>query len=458
MRVPEIVRKHRRTLTGAVAFLATQAAASPTDWFGFDVEERLRLEARSNNRDFDDARNDVTDDAWPLSRFRFGLTVRPAPWVKLYAQLQDVREWDGERGRVPGVNGAEGNDEFDLRQAFVEFADYDHFPLGLTIGRLGLSYGDRRLVADAVWGDFGRTFDLVKLRVQQPGWWLDAFFARPVQIRTEVFDDHDAADNFAGLYFSSTWLPFQTTDLYVLHRDKGDNQPDLAPTNMFDPQGSWNGPAARFTTIGVRVNSTPGQLARWDYNAEFACQFGEVSSADHHAFAAHAMAGYTFEQVAWRPRLGLEYNYASGDHDPADGKSQSFQNLFPSNHDKYGLMDLFGWRNLHNARVQLSAKPAKSVEASLSYHAFWLADTSDYWSRNGGSSAVRLTTPDGRDVRTIGARSFAGQALDFVVKWTPTPWLALDLGYSHFFAGTYLRDTGPHDDADFGYVQTQVHF
>ena len=54
---------------------------------------------------------------------------------------------------------------------------------------------------------------------------------RPVQIKRHEFDDSDAADNFGGIYFSTTFIPKQTTDFYVFYRDKDDNQPDLDPTN-----------------------------------------------------------------------------------------------------------------------------------------------------------------------------------------------------------------------------------
>lgn len=430
-----------------------------------DLEERLRFEVRNNNRDFNDRINDNNDDSWLLNRFRFGLAVKPARWLKLYAQVQDVREWDSDRANIPGISGAEGDDEFDLRQAYVEFADYSEFPLGLTVGRQGLNYGDRRLIADSQWGNFGRTFDAVKLRLQQPKWWVEAFFGRPVQIKTEVFDNNDAADNVAGLYFSNDFIPFQTTDLYVIYRDKGDNQPDLSPANSLDPRGTFNGPAARFTTFGVRFDSKPGQLHGWDYNVEAAYQNGDLWSSDRnsrkldlHAFAAHAAVGYTFEDAGWKPRLGVEYNYASGDRNADDGSSQSFQNLLPSNHDKYGLMDEFGWRNLHDARAIVSIKPVKKVEVSVSYHAFWLADTSDYWYRSNGNSTLRTKTPAGDDVRRVGADNFAGQEVDLFVRWSPREYLKFDAGYSHFFAGNYLSDTGTSDDADFGYVQATLKF
>jgi hypothetical protein len=116
-------------------------------------------------------------------------------------------------------------------------------------------------------------------------------------------------------------------------------------------------------------------------------------------------------------------------------------------------MDEFGWRNLHDARLSLSAQPARTLTVTLDYHAFWLADTRDYWYRSTGFSTARTRTPDGRDVRRIGADRFAGQELDLTLTWKPMKRVSILVGYSHFFAGGYLRDTGPSDDADFGYVR-----
>jgi len=36
---------------------------------------------------------------------------------------------------------------------------------------------------------------------------------------------------------------------------------------------------------------------------------------------------------------------------PRDGKHQTFENLFPTNHKLYGYMDFVGWRNIHNPRL-----------------------------------------------------------------------------------------------------------
>ena len=431
----------------------------------FDLEERIRGEGRENNRDFDSSTHDDNDDSWLLNRFRIGLAFKPVSWLTIYGQTQDSREAFSERANIPGVRGAEGDDILDPRRAYIALGDPKKFPLLLTVGRQAVSYGDSRLVADSKWGNFGRTFDAVRLRFEEPHYWIEGFAMRPVQIERHEFDASDSEDNFFGGYFSTDLVPRQTTDFYVFYRDKSDNQPNLDPTNKIDPEGTWNGPAARFATIGARMKSKPDALNGWDYAAELAYEVGDVYATDLNsarfdlsALALHLAGGYTAQELPWKPRFGLEYDYASGDSDPADRNSESFQNLFPSNHDKYGFMDEFSWRNIHDLRFQANARPAKKLDLEFDFHAFWLADTHDFWYRSNGISTLRTKTPDGRDVRTIGAGSFAGEEVDLTATYELAKGVKLQAGYSHFFAGPYLADTGASSDADFGYVMTTISY
>ncbi len=431
----------------------------------FDLEERMRGEVRENNRDFNSAINDDNDDSWLLNRFRVGLALKPISWLKLYGQTQDSREAFSDRSNIPGIHGAEGDDTFDLRQGYISLGDLKKFPFLLTVGRQAVNYGDNRLVADSKWGNFGRTFDAVRLRFEDKHYWVESFAMRPVQIERHEFDASDAEDNFFGGYFSTDLVPAQTTDFYVFYRHKDDNQPDLDPTNKIDPQGTWNGPAAHFATIGARVKSKADALNGWDYNGEAAFETGDLYVSDLNsprsdlsAFAVHASGGYTAKDLLWQPRFGLEYDFASGDDNPRDGDSHSFQNLFPSNHEKYGFMDEFGWRNIHDLRAQVNVRPLKKLTVQLDVHAFWLATTEDYWYRSNGISTLRTKTPDGRDVRTIGASNHAGEEIDLSATYDLTKNIKLQAGYSHFFAGPYLADTGASSDADFGYVMTTFNF
>ena len=56
------------------------------------------------------------------------------------------------------------------------------------------------------------------------------------------------------------------------------------------------------------------------------------------------------------------------------------------------------------------------------------------------------------------ASDYVGSEVDLTVTWAPKKWFSVQAGYSHFFAGDYLEDTGASSDADFGYVQTTFTF
>ena len=442
----------------------------------FDIQERFRWEIRDNNFDFNDAVNTVNDDNWFLQRARVGVMIKPCSWFKLYAQAQDSREIGSKRADFPGVLGAEGDDAFDLRQGYVEFGNAEEFPLTLKVGRQVLSYGDERLIGASDWNNLGRTFDAVKLRWEASNWSLDAFASTVVVPTRGKYNQSDFLNGnetgrqqiFSGLYFSTTAIPVQTTDLYVLHLHENDN-PKYFPKATGD---------TNFFTLGLRIKSKPGAFAHsdpepggkgphdgktvapprapkpvgLDYDLEAAFQTGDLRGLDLTAFAIHAGTGYNFD-TAWTPRVGVEYNYASGDRDPLDGNVETFQNLFPTNHKFYGFMDVFSWQNIHDLAASVKVQPVKPVTIQADYHAFWLASTDDVWYRANGVTAVRPLTPAAR-----AASNYAGSEVDLTVTWNVRKELTLQAGYSHFFAGDYLGDTGARSDADFGYVQATLTF
>lgn len=467
--------------TDGEAVVQKATESNPLSFFGglltFDVQERLRWEIRENNFDFNDANDAPTDDSWFLQRFRIGLLIKAAPWLKIYAQGQDSREIDSDRADFPGLLGAEGDDSFDLRQGYIELGNSKEFPLTLKVGRQILSYGDERLIGAFDWNNIGRTFDAAKLRWEEKDWWLDAFASTVVVPARGQYNQSDFVNGneterqqvFSGLYFSTSALSFQNTDVYALylHEDTG---PRYQPTAIGD---------TNFFTFGVRMKSKPGAFAPtpaaveskevidgkstpppppkkkpvgFDYTLEAAFQTGEARGLDLTAFAAHLDVGYTFD-VAWRPRVALGYSYATGDSDPLDTDIETFQNLFPTNHKFYGQMDVFAWQNMHDLELDLKVSPIKQVTLRTDFHAFFLASTDDFWYRANGVTPVRPLNAAARD-----ASNYAGSELDVIVTWAVNKGLALEAGYSHFFAGDYLADTGPSDDADFGYVQATINF
>ncbi len=404
----------------------------------FDVQERLRFEARENNFDFNNKVDSLTDDSWLLERTRVGIKLAPLDWLTIYAQVQDTREFGSDRPNVIGQLGAEGDDSLDLRQGYVEIGD----PKGLSlkVGRQILSYGNERLVGPLDWSNPSRSFDAVKLRYVGTNYTMDLFSSSVVKFEDHKFNksdwiNSDATRNqiFSGAYFTTSALDFQATELYAfqLHEEY--------------PVGDTD-----FFTLGTHLKGDPKKLGGIDYDVEAAIQFGDLKGKDLSAYAVHAGIGYNWLDLSLKPRVGIEYNYGSGDDNATDNEVGTFQNLFPTNHPFYGYMDTFSWQNMQEVAFTSSIMPTKTIKISADYHVLWLADTNDAWYRANGTATVRPIT--------AGASSFAGSELDLTASWKACKNLSFLVGYSHFFAGSYLGDTGAKSDADFGYVQATIEF
>ena len=163
----------------------------------------------------------------------------------------------------------------------------------------------------------------------------------------------------------------------------------------------------------------------------------------------HAGVGFTTKAPGVPLRLYGEFNYATGDRDPADSKTQSFLNLFPTNHKFYGGMDVFAWKNMREFALTASATFTKQTKARLEHHVFDLANTNDTWFRANAVTPVRALTPAAR-----AAPGRAGQETDLVISHALNARVAFDFGFSYFAAGRYLAQTGGASDARFGYAQT----
>jgi hypothetical protein len=282
--------------------------------------------------------------------------------------------------------------------------------------------------------------EYIKQNQGKKDWWADGFISSVVRPHESHFNTSDWSDTqnsrhqlFSGLYFSTSLIPVQTTDFYAFHLHE---EALIGSTD--------------FITLGTRMKGDPLKLAGWDYTLELAGQAGKVQGQDLRAYAFHLEGGYNWLQTGWKPRLAMEYSFGSGDGNAKDGKVNTFQNLFPTNHPPYGFMDTFSWQNMHNVVLRMAAQPHAKVKTNLDLHAFWLADTADAWYRANGSTRVRGVNPK--------ASNYAGAEADFTINAKISKHLDMLLGYSHFFAGTYLSDTGAADGADFAYLMLTLNY
>ena len=133
----------------------------------------------------------------------------------------------------------------------------------------------------------------------------------------------------------------------------------------------------------------------------------------------------------WAPRLALQYDYASGDRSPNDGRNERFDTLFGARRFDFGPTSLYGAfarSNINSPGVRLSLSPLKNVTAFVAYRAFWLASDRDAWTTAG------LRDPSGR------TRPYVGSQIEARVRWDVLPRnLRLEVGFAHLFRGEFIR-------------------
>lgn len=127
-----------------------------------------------------------------------------------------------------------------------------------------------------------------------------------------------------------------------------------------------------------------------------------------------------------------EVNYATGTS-KATGDGGTFDNLFPSNHDKYGYMDYQSWRNMKELRLGLSAQPTKTLGASADYHRFGLASAHGCWYSAAGTPMLPAQK------RAIDYGTDTGSEVDATATYKPSIRVAWYGGISEFYPGSFQQ-------------------
>jgi hypothetical protein len=394
---------------------------------------RVRGEFRERMEGFDNSGfTESRDDLYWLSRFRFDTTFTPSKMFSFQAQVQDARVGK----KTVGTTGTPFTATFDLRQAVAQVGSSTS-PFAVRVGRQELVYGEQRLVGHVSWLNAARTFDGAKLTMRGKAFSADVFAASLVRILEDEFDKSGNGNLFAGIHGTTTRLvPKGTFEPYVFYRH------DINQTGEAGAAGALSG-----TTVGVRlVGSLP---ARFDYGIEMAVQRGSLSTNSSEAWAGHWQLRQSLSG-AGAVKLTGEYNYASGDADPADGVRGTFDHLHPTPHDKYGLADQIGWKNIRHARTGLEFSPHRGWPITTNYHSWWVNETRDAVYTAGGAPLARVPT---------GAlHSHVGQEIDVQVTHALAPSLQIAGGYAHIFPGGFLQEATPGASYHYPYVMVTYAF
>ena len=384
-------------------------------WVRLTGELRAREEGFFGNR-FTEGQ----DDMYLLQRIRLGVDLKPAKWLEMFAQGQDSRvAFENRIQAAPPYQ-----DSADLRQAWVQFGGgSEKHGVTLRTGRQELAFGEERLVGASNWGNVARTFDAIRLGLRHGNYAADVFASSVVAARDHVFDRHTQGDNLHGIYGSiNGWVPAGKLEPFAFWR--------LSPAGI------------NHKTIGLRW---AGQLPQhFEYTTEMAVQRGSRAAEDVHAWAGFWRIARPFDSLRYKPVLKVEFNHASGDRNPGDGSYGTFDVLYPTPHDKYGLTDQVGWKNINHVGIIAELKPRKSLVLQFKAHESWLVSARDGLYNAGGALLVRdLSGTSGRLV---------GEELDAQMLWTPRAGVQVGGGVGHLFPGEFLKNTTPGHGYTFPWV------
>ena len=379
--------------------------------FRLIFEFRVRDESRTGNN-FGLARN--LDN--PLLRTRIGAQFDATDWFRISATGQDARAPD-----YGGVAPTTARDSMDLHEAFVEFFARRKTGFGAIFGRevIALGEGRGRLIGDSQWSNTSRSYDTARLYYRLPDARIEVLMVSVVKVLADKFNVPDLGDRVWGTYDTFTKIiPKGTVDFYVLRHSQ-------------NRVGGFTGVGTvGINTLGSRAEGPlPGSLK---YSLEAALQDGKTGLVQHRAYAWFSGISRRL-QMAWPLDLEAEYKYASGSQNAAT-RDNTFDQLYASNHDRFGRADLFGWRNIANVRSLDTLHVTKPVAISVMYNNSWLASPTDALYNSSGGVIVRSAKGT--------AGTHIGQEADLFGTYQASGW-TFGAGMAHIFAGDFLRATTP---------------
>jgi hypothetical protein len=384
-------------------------------WMTLDMELRGRTEEQTSL-----GYVSGKDRLYELTRVWGGLTVRPTDWLTGYLQFHDTHAL----GLPVRDVAANMRDTFDFRQGYLDF----HYEAAhLFVGRQELKFGDQRVVGISDWTNNSRTWDGADLRIGAKDR-IDLFTTSVVTIYPTSLDKHGAGLTFHGAEGNiQSLLPQTSIQPFVLIRalPRVVSQQNIPGTETEVTFGSYYG---------------TGDLQR-----------GSYSNDSIHAGAAIIRGGYVAANMPWKPHIEGEYDYATGNPHTNPFRIGTYDQQYPSNHNAFGLVDLFGFQNIKQDRLNFSLAPKQNFLLLFQGESLHVASIRDGVYAGSGSSLFKA--PAGGFLH-----DGIGSGFDASAKYIYHQSFVINVGVGHFFPGYVMTSTGHGAPLTLAYLQCTYRF
>ena len=349
-------------------------------WIYFGAEERFRYEAYDNN-----SLKWGVNDSYVLNRFRFQVSLHTPSWFRVTAQVQDARAGFQNPPLAPP-----NTVRWDLKLAYVEVGDPEKHWFSLRVGRQLINYNNT-IIADSEWRNQARSYDAAVLNLNAKREHLGIFAASAVIPQAYGVSPHQEGNNIYGAYsrVDDFLVRHSSLEPFFLWR--------VQPAEVVEPAVAKTTGKENEKALGVRFKAQAH--AAFDYGGEAILETGTVGTQPLRASAAQAGAAYQFLNVAAKPRIFAQYDYATGNSNHKENKSHTtFDTIYPTAHDRLGVADLFGWQNIESVRAGATVEPHRRLTFTVQGLDFWAADALDSIYNTSGGAIVSNKTDHGRHV------------------------------------------------------------
>ncbi|OAV54510.1 hypothetical protein A6U98_03015 [Rhizobium sp. WYCCWR10014] len=357
------------------------------------------------------------EDSFLLQRAQFHIDVHLNENWQLFTQFEDVRAFNKT---AIGPNDA---NRTDLRLAFVGYQqETDAGTFRARVGRQDFAFDLERFVSTRDGPNVRQSFDAIWAGWETDQWRFYGLVSQPVQYRDDrSFDDRSSsALRFSGVRVERQLSPTTEASAYYALYQR-DDAGFLTASGDEDRH-----------VLNIR---SAGTYAGFDWDAEAMGQIGQVGSADILAWGLGVRTGYTFEAASMSPRIGLQFDLASGDRKADDGSLGTFNPLFP-NGFYFSLGGHTGYTNLIHLKPSITVKPTEALTLMAGVGLLWRQTTDD---------AV-YTLPSVPVAGTAGmGTSWTGSYLQLRADYRFNPNLTGSLEAVHYQVGSTLQNAGGHD-------------
>lgn len=397
-------------------------------YFSLGGQYRPRFEY-TNNVDYKDG-----SENYYSQRLNIHTNIVLGKYIRVFGELYHGYTSDQERLLE--------TDNIDFHQAFIEFKIpiHENKNLSFKFGRQELALGASRLIGNREGPNMRRSFDLVKTKLKIDNTAIVALYGKEVNPRFKAFDNKFTLfDNEATnpeIWIIGAQFPIKnlngTNEVYYL----GFKSKAAGFSDVFGEEVRHSVGLRRFGTLGKRIS----------YNTEVIYQFGDLDGSTISAFNIETDWKYTLIHTKWTPKIGLKFDWSTGDKATNDGKLQTFNPLFV-NPAIYSLAAVNTPANLNSLHPNITVFPMKNVSIYIDYALFYRTTKED-----------GLYTPPRFQIREANTSSekHIGDALGIQINYQINRNISFDIRSSYFIPGKFIKASG--DSKSIFYIAPTMNF